>query len=126
MKRRVVVPLLGSLIAMGGLLVGVFPTRAILDQRSAIAGAEERLDFVEGRNDELEARVEALGTDDEIERIAREQYNLVFPGEEAYGLLPAPPAPPAVPDAWPFSALHDSMYPADTAGSVASTATTTP
>ena len=105
MRRRVVVPLLGTMLAMVGLLVGVFPTRALLDQRSAMAQSEERLAFVEERNDQLADRVDALGTDEEIERIAREQYNLVFPGEEAYGLLPATPPPPVVPDAWPFRDL---------------------
>ena len=54
-------------------------------------------------------RVEALGTDEEIERIAREQYNLVFPGEEAYGILPATPPPPVVPDAWPFRGLAQAL-----------------
>ena len=111
MRRRFLVPLLGSMVALGGLLVGVFPTRAILDQRSALADAEGRLAVVEARNEELEDRVEALGTEAEIERIAREQYNLVFPGEEAYGLLPAPPTPPSVPDAWPFEVLHDALSP---------------
>lgn len=111
MRRRFLVPLLGSMVAVGALLVGVFPTRAIVEQRSALADAEARLAVVEGRNEELEDRVEALGTQAEIERIAREQYNLVFPGEEAYGLLPAPPTPPAVPDAWPFEVLHDALGP---------------
>jgi cell division protein FtsB len=34
-----------------------------------------------------------LHTDAAIERLAREQYNLVKPGEEAYAILPARPAP---------------------------------
>lgn len=111
MRRRFLVPTVGSMVAIGGLLIGVFPTRALLDQRAAIADADARLAAVDARNAELEARVEALGTDAEIERIAREQYNLVYPGEEAYGLLPAPPTPPAVPDAWPFEDLHDAVQP---------------
>lgn len=111
MRRRFLVPLLGSMVAIGVLLVGVFPTRAILDQRAAIADAERRLAVVSARNDELEARVEALGTDAEIERLARQQYNLVFPGEEAYGMLPAPPTSPSVPDAWPFEARPDPVAP---------------
>ena len=112
MRRRFLVPLLASMVAVGALLIGVFPTRAILEQRAAIEDAEGRLAVVSARNDELEARVEALRTEAEIERIAREQYNLVFPGEEAYGMLPAPPPTPAVPDAWPFGALHDAVSPA--------------
>ena len=111
MRSRLLVPTLGSMVVVGGLLVGVFPTRALLDQREAIADADARLAAVDARNHELAQRVDALGTDAEIERIAREQYNLVFPGEEAYGLLPAPPTPPAVPDAWPFRDLHAAVQP---------------
>jgi cell division protein FtsB len=109
MRSRLLLPLLGSMIAIGVLFVGIFPTRALLDQRSELARQQERLEFVAQRNAELEARVEALGTDAEIERIAREQYNLVYPGEEAYAILPAPPAPPAIPDAWPFRELRSAV-----------------
>ena len=115
MRRRFLIPILGSMVAVGGLLVGVFPTRALLDQRAALADADARLAAVDARNQELADRVDALQTDAEIERIAREQYNLVFPGEEAYGLLPAPPTPPAVPDAWPFRDLHAAVQPETTA-----------
>ena len=109
LRSRVVLPLVGSFLAVGALFVGVFPTRAILDQRRALDRAESRLAEVDARNDELEDRVEALGTDEEIERLAREQYDLVYPGQEAYAILPAPPEPPEVPDAWPFRQLHDAL-----------------
>jgi cell division protein FtsB len=108
-RSRIVLPLLGSFVVVGVLFVGVFPTRAILDQRAELDRAEARLAAIDEQNAELEARVEALGTDAEIERLAREQYNLVFPGQEAYAILPAPPSPPVVPDAWPFRRLHDAV-----------------
>jgi cell division protein FtsB len=111
-RSRLVLPTVGSLVALGVLFIGVFPTRAILDQRAELARAEDRLAVVDDRNDELAARVDALNTDAEIERLAREQYNLVRPGEELYNLLPAPPGPPAVPDAWPFRALRAAVTPA--------------
>ena len=61
--------------------------------------------MLEDRNDELADRVDGPGTDAEIERLAREQYHLVYPGEEAYALLPAAAAAARpVPDAWPFRA----------------------
>ena len=108
-RSRLFIPLLGSLVAIAFLFVGVFPTRALLAQRSDIAAAESTLDHLDDRNAELSARVDALGTDDEIERIAREQYHLVYPGEEAYALLPAPPPTIPVPDAWPFRALGEAL-----------------
>jgi cell division protein FtsB len=99
-----------SIAAIALLFVGVFPTRAFIAQRNAIAAAESELAATEATNAQLEERVAALGTHAEIERLAREQYNLVFPGEEAYALLPAPTPPLPVPDAWPFRALRARVH----------------
>ena len=33
----------------------------------------------------------------------------MYPGEEAYALLPAPPPTIPVPDAWPFRALGEAL-----------------
>ena len=41
------------------------------------------------------------------ERIARSQYGLVMPGEEAYAVLPAPEKPIELPEIWPFGAPLD-------------------
>ena len=73
-----------------GLFTFVFPTRTFLAQRASISHAERQLEVLDEQNAELEARAERLRSDAEIERLAREQYNLVRPGEEAYALLPAP------------------------------------
>ena len=105
-RSRVLIALVVSIVAVVGLFVGVFPTRAFMAQRQDIAGAHEELRGIEATNAELEERVDALGTDAEVERLAREQYNLVMPGEEAYALLPAPTPPLPVPDAWPFRGLR--------------------
>ena len=72
------------------LAFAVFPTSTYLDQRADTAEAEERLAVLRAQNDAYEERIERLQTVEEIERLAREQYNLVFPGEEAYAVLPAP------------------------------------
>ena len=108
-RVRVVVPVLVSVIAVGILFLAVFPTRAYLAQRNDIAAAHEELRGIESTNSELEERVDALRTRSEIERIAREQYTLVFPGEDAYALLPAPTPPLPVPDAWPFRGLRAAV-----------------
>jgi cell division protein FtsB len=95
----------GGALVVGVLAVGVFPTQIFLDQRASTAEASERLEVLRDQNEAYEARIERLETDDEIERIAREQYNLVFPGEEAYAVLPAPLPPLELPDVWPFGPL---------------------
>jgi cell division protein FtsB len=81
-------PLLGSIFVVGVLLVGVFPTRTYLAQRAAISRASEQLDVLQQQNATLEERADLLTSDAEIERLARERYNLVRPGEEAYAVLP--------------------------------------
>ena len=38
----------------------------------------------------------------EIELLARRDFNLVYPGQETYAILPAPPPPVSLPATWPF------------------------
>ncbi len=103
--RRALWPLLVSVVFVGVLFAGVFPTRTWLAQRAATANAQERVDVLRSENQALEERARLLQDDAEIERLAREQYGLVRPGEEAYAILPPPPPPLPVPEAWPFGAL---------------------
>ncbi len=92
-SRRAAV-LVGLVVLVGFLFVGVFPTRTYLAQRRDLADTERRVEVLASQNRELAERVARLNTDAEIERLAREQYNLVRPGEEAYALLPAPRTAP--------------------------------
>jgi cell division protein FtsB len=107
-RRRIgrLVGLVGGGVGLVAVLgVGVFPTRAFVDQRRDIAEAQQRLSALREQNAALEDRIEALSTPQEIERLAREQYNLVRPGEEAYSVLPAPLPPLELPTLWPFGPL---------------------
>ncbi len=94
--RKAVWPVLVLVLLIGVLFVAVFPTRTWWAQRAEMTGATEQLQVLEEQNALLEQRVDALQSDDEIERLAREQYNLVRPGEEAYALLPSAGSTPAV------------------------------
>ena len=87
------------------LAVGVFPTRAWLDQRDDLSETQQRLSVLREQNEAMEDQLEKLGTPEEIERLAREEYNLVRPGEEAYSVLPAPLPALELPDVWPFGPL---------------------
>ena len=88
--RRAAWPFVASVVLVGILFLFVFPTRTYLGQRQELDAAERRAEILSKENAELAARVKRLNTDAEIERLAREQYNLVRPGEEAYAILPAP------------------------------------
>ena len=85
------------------------PTRTLFDQRRAAATSEQRLAELDQANAEAQAEADALKTDAEIERIAREQYGYAKAGEEVYHLLPEARDPVRVPDAWPFEGLGSSL-----------------
>ena len=91
-----------SVVVVGLLLFGVFPTRTYLAQRAATRQADHQLAVLNASNASLERQVHGLQTPDEIERIARQDYGLVRPGEEAYAILPTPPPPVKLPNVWPF------------------------
>ena len=96
MKRRAVRrvgPFVAAVVLVGALFLAVFPTRTWLEQRRQRQAVAERVAVLEAQNRRLERRIRQLHTDQEIERLAREQYNLVRPGEEAYALLPAAERP---------------------------------
>ena len=83
----------------------MFPTQTYLDQRRDTSEAEQRLRVLRAQNVAFKGRIERLQTVEEIERLAREQYNLVFPGEEAYAVLPAPLPPLELPVVWPVGPM---------------------
>ncbi|MCQ3811973.1 MAG: septum formation initiator family protein [Acidimicrobiia bacterium] len=107
--RRSVVPLVIVLVILVALFYAVFPTRTFLDQNSAIAEARADLDALHEENDALRSRMKVLSTPEEIERLARSEYNLVYPGEEAFVILPSAPEPVQIPDLWPLNALVSSL-----------------
>jgi hypothetical protein len=100
------------------LAIGVFPTRSFLQQHADTKQTEHRLAVLREQDAELAQQLKALNTPEEIERLARSQYNLVKPGEEAYAVLPAPLPPLQLPTLWPFGPLKSSS---DAAGGNATT-----
>ena len=84
-------PLFAMLMVAGVIVVGVavLPMRTWFQQRELISETEvERLQIV-GEVAQLEAELEMLQTDEEVERLGRENFDLVKPGEESYRILPS-------------------------------------
>jgi cell division protein FtsB len=79
-----------SLTLAGMLLYAVFPVRTYLNQRAATERAREQIEVLSRENDRLEQRAEDLRDPETVEEIARRELGLVKPGEESYGILPAP------------------------------------
>lgn len=72
------------LVALGLVATGVLPVRDFLERESAVGAANEQLAEITAANALLADDVEALYSEDEVERIAREQYGFVQPGEVGY------------------------------------------
>jgi cell division protein FtsB len=71
---------------------GVFPVRTWIDQEAASDRARERREVFERENELLAEEVRDLGREERIEEEAR-AMGMVLPGEESYGIMPAPEAP---------------------------------
>ncbi|MBI2705547.1 MAG: septum formation initiator family protein [Actinobacteria bacterium] len=138
--RGLVFPVLAAGVVAAVVLLGMFPARAYVDQKQAIADAQTRLDNLTAGNKKSEEDLARLSTDAEVERVAREQLRLVKPGEEVYQIMPVPQDPLVVPDAWPFDGMRTRMgaeapppvdaaaaaNPASTSTTAATTTTTEP
>jgi cell division protein FtsB len=100
--RRVMWVALLAITVLAVMVIGVFPTQQYLEQRHEAGRRSETLDQLRAENAELQGQVDALGTDAEIERLARLEHNFVYPGEETYSVLSPPSSGPRVPAVWPF------------------------
>ena len=69
-------------------LAGVFPFRQIIAQDRQVESTRDKLSTLVAENEALVTDVEALQTEAEIERIAREELGLVRPGEVGYTVEP--------------------------------------
>jgi cell division protein FtsB len=105
--------LLVTAVVVAGLLFAfVLPIRTYMGQRRSIGATQAQVKVLDQQNHRLAARVQQLGTDAEIERLAREQYGMVKPGEEPYAILPAPgSAPAALPSIVPATPPAPKAHP---------------
>ncbi len=77
-----------ALVAM--MFLFVFPTRSYLAQKRQVGQAAHAVDVLQAQNAVLARQASRLKTRSEIERLAREQFNMVMPGEQAYDVVEAP------------------------------------
>ena len=80
--------LLGAVVVSAVVLFAWFPAGSLLSQRSNLAGTEAQLAALHKQDAALAQEKKNLSDVGEIGRIAREQYQLVSPGQQAYEVLP--------------------------------------
>lgn len=95
--RRRVAWLLAAVTVLAVLLLFVLPGRTLLRQRASLQRTERQLQALRAEDAHLQQTAAALRSDAEIERLARQRYGLVRPGEQAYVVLPRRPATTPVP-----------------------------
>ena len=86
-RTRVAVASL-ALVAM--MFLFVFPTRSYLAQKRQVGRSAHAVEVLRAQNKVLARQASRLKTSSEIERLAREQFNMVMPGEQAYNVVEAP------------------------------------
>ncbi len=69
-------------------VVGIFPTRTWLEQQAAARRASEQVDALDRENAELEQEIADLQDPEVVADLARRDFSMVKPGEEAYVVLP--------------------------------------
>jgi Septum formation initiator len=75
-------------VATAVILFAWFPFSSLLQQRATLSGTAAQLSSLHKQDVALAQEKKNLSDADEIGRIAREQYQLVSPGQQAYEVLP--------------------------------------
>jgi cell division protein FtsB len=97
-RRKVLVRVvLGAMAAVALLFVFVFPARTLLAQRQQTEKERREVELLNEQSRKLEEESKRLQSDAEIERMAREQYGFVYPGEHPYVVVPPPTTKPPAP-----------------------------
>jgi cell division protein FtsB len=91
--RRARLWLLGAVVLAAVIMFAWFPVGSLLSQRSNLSGTQAELSSLHKQDGALTQEKKSLSDAGEIGRIAREQYQLVSPGQQAYEVLPPSGAP---------------------------------
>jgi cell division protein FtsB len=97
-RRRLLVRVaLAGMGVVALLFVVVFPARTLLAQRQQTDKPRKTLELLQEQSRKLEEESRRLQNDAEVERMAREQYGFVYPGEQPFVVVPPPTTTPPAP-----------------------------
>lgn len=75
-----------TIVSIAALFAFVFPTRALMNTRDERDRLSEQVEAVNKENEQLQREAKSLETDAAVERLARDSFGLVMPGETAYSV----------------------------------------
>lgn len=84
LPRRLVV----AVVCAAGILVTNFPAMTLFHQRRALAAERSQLASLSAQNRSLTQEQQRLSDPSEVEQLARQDFQLVQPGEQVYSVLP--------------------------------------
>jgi hypothetical protein len=85
--------LIGGVVLSLAILGAWFPANALYHQHATLASTETQLKVLHQQDNALAQEKKNLSNATEIARIAREQYQLVSPGQRAFEVLPPSGSP---------------------------------
>jgi cell division protein FtsB len=94
-SRRTRLCLVGAVVLSAVILAAWFPASALYHQRANLASANAQLAQLHSQDVSLTQERHNLNDAAEVGRIARQQYQLVSPGQRAYAVLPPSGTAPA-------------------------------
>ena len=80
----------GAVVLIIAAFLFVYPTQSLLAQQRAVNESRRHLANIEQENRELRVQANRLRMTSEIERVARERYNMARPNEKAYTVVLKP------------------------------------
>ncbi len=92
-RRRTIVLISGAIVVAAIMMVAWFPAKAIVNQRNALNASTSQLNEMKQQDAALLHEQASLSSPGEISRLAREQYQLVEPGQRLIQVLPPSGAP---------------------------------
>ncbi|MGH9007323.1 MAG: FtsB family cell division protein, partial [Acidimicrobiales bacterium] len=88
--RRGTAAVVAAAIASAIVLVAWFPAGALIAQRHTLSATSSTLTQLRAEDRALRAESKNLSKPSEISRIARQQFQLIVPGDQAFQILPPP------------------------------------
>ncbi len=108
-SRFIILVMLAAAVVAIIVFYGITPYNAWQEQRSTLDQVELQLHQISQQNQQLQAEIDRLSSYEEIERVARRDHSLIYPGERAYVVLPPPQPQLEVPKSWPYIILEGHL-----------------